>query len=91
VWGLAVAVVVAAAVAVSAHCWRRGANALSLAPISAASVFGGLVVYGIIAPAENELHSHRALAERLERLVAPPNSHDHVLQRNRRRTLVLLE
>ena len=59
-WGLAVAVVVAAAVAVSPHCWRRGANALSLAPISAASVFGGLVVYGIIAPAENELHSHRA-------------------------------
>ena len=68
-WDLAIAFTVTAAVAVSVHAWRRGADALSLAPISAASVFGVLIGYSVIAPAENQLHSHRSLAQSLRRLV----------------------
>jgi 4-amino-4-deoxy-L-arabinose transferase-like glycosyltransferase len=70
-WSFAVALAFATAVVISVHAWRRGASALTLVPISAACVFGTLIVYGVIAPAENELHSHRALAQRLKRLVAP--------------------
>ena len=53
----------------SVYAWRRGADALPLAPIAAACVFGVLIAYGIIAPAENELRSHRVLAQELHRLV----------------------
>jgi hypothetical protein len=68
-WSLATATAVVASVAVSVHAWRRGADALPLAPIAAACVVGILIAYGLIAPAENELRSHRALAEKLHRLV----------------------
>jgi 4-amino-4-deoxy-L-arabinose transferase-like glycosyltransferase len=68
-WSLATAAAVVASVAVSVHAWRRGADALPLAPIAAACVVGILIAYGLIAPAENELRSHRALAEKLHRLV----------------------
>ena len=53
-WSVAIAVAVAASVAVSVHAWRRGADALPLAPIAAACVFGILIAYGMIAPAEND-------------------------------------
>ena len=68
-WSLAIAAAVAASVVVSVHVWRRGADALPLAPIAAACVLGVLIAYGMIAPAENELRSHRALARELHRLV----------------------
>ena len=42
---------------------------LPLAPIAAACVFGILIAYGMIAPAENELRSHRVLARELHRIV----------------------
>jgi 4-amino-4-deoxy-L-arabinose transferase-like glycosyltransferase len=68
-WSLATAAAVASSVAVSVHTWRRGADALPLAPIAAACVVGVLIAYGMIAPAENELRSHHALARELHRLV----------------------
>ena len=39
-WSLAIALAIAAAVAVSVHAWRRGADALALAPLAAACVIG---------------------------------------------------
>src|SRR5262249_33614522 len=50
---------------VSVLSWRRGASGLTLAPITAACVFGVVIVYGLIAPAENEKRSHRAIAQRI--------------------------
>ena len=44
-------------VAVSVHTWRRGADALTLAPVTAACAFGVLIAYGVIAPAENTQRS----------------------------------
>jgi 4-amino-4-deoxy-L-arabinose transferase-like glycosyltransferase len=68
-WSLAIAAAVAASVVVSVHAWRRGADALPLAPIAAACVAGVLIAYGMIAPDENELRSHRTLARQVHRLV----------------------
>jgi hypothetical protein len=68
-WSLAIASAVAVSVTVSVYAWRRGADALPLAPIAAACVLGVLIAYGMIAPADNELRSHRALARELDRLV----------------------
>src|SRR5262249_44538054 len=59
----------AIAVVASAHAWRRGADALALAPISAGCALGTLIAYGILAPAENTQHSHRELAQTLRRLI----------------------
>ena len=73
-WSLAIAAAVAASVAVSVHAWRRGADALPLAPIAAACVMGILIAYGMIAPAENELRSHRVLAQKLHRSSFRPAS-----------------
>jgi len=70
-WSVALALALATGVALSVHAWRRGADALALAPVTAAFAFGLLIAYGIIAPAENTQRSHRALAERLQRLVSP--------------------
>ena len=70
-WSLAIALALATGVAVSVHAWRRGADALTLAPVTAACAFGVLIAYGIIAPAENPQRSHRALAQRLHGLVSP--------------------
>ena len=61
---------IAIAVALSAHSWRRGATSLALAPLATACVFGFLVAYGRIAPQENPARGHRALAERLGRIVS---------------------
>jgi 4-amino-4-deoxy-L-arabinose transferase-like glycosyltransferase len=68
-WSLAIAISVASSVAVSAYLWRKGADAPALVPVAAACVFGVLVAYGIIAPAENEVRSHRLLAQQLDRIV----------------------
>jgi 4-amino-4-deoxy-L-arabinose transferase-like glycosyltransferase len=68
-WSVAIGVVVAGSVPVSVHFWRRGADAAPLAPIAAACVVGVLIAYGKLAPAENELRSHRALARELQQIV----------------------
>jgi len=70
-WSLAIGLAVAASVASSACAWRRGADALSLAPIAVASVFGVLIAYGIIAPGENAQRGHRKLAQKLKQVVPP--------------------
>jgi hypothetical protein len=68
------AAALAVAVFVSARAWRRGADAMALAPITAALALGVLVVYGILAPADNPRRGHRELARTLARLV-PPEVH----------------
>jgi 4-amino-4-deoxy-L-arabinose transferase-like glycosyltransferase len=70
-WTVALAGILAAAVVVSASAWRRGADALCLAPVTAAWALCVLIVYGLLAPAENAQRSHRALARTLRRLVPP--------------------
>jgi 4-amino-4-deoxy-L-arabinose transferase-like glycosyltransferase len=68
-WSIAIALAIAASVAVSVHVWRRGADALPLAPIAAACVMGILIAYGMIAPFENDQRSHRVLAKKLLEVV----------------------
>lgn len=68
-WCVAIAVAIAVSVALSVHLWRHGAAVAPLAPIAAACVVGILIAYGKLAPAENELRSHRALAQELHRIV----------------------
>jgi hypothetical protein len=70
-WALALSSVMAAAIVASAWSWRRGANALSLAPIAGALAVGVGVGYGILAPADNPIHSHRTLAATLDRMLPP--------------------
>ncbi len=50
-WTLALAAALIAAVVSSARAWRRGADAMAMAPITAAWALGILVVYGLLAPA----------------------------------------
>ncbi len=68
-WTLAIATVVIVSVVLSVRTWRHGGDALPLAPLAAASVFGVLIAYGIIAPLENGQRSHRMLAHKLKDLV----------------------
>jgi hypothetical protein len=68
-FALGIGLAMAAAVCASARAWRRGADASTLAPITAACVFGVVIAYGVIAPAGNHERSHRALAQRLAKLL----------------------
>jgi hypothetical protein len=68
-WSLAIALALTISVVASVHAWKQGADAMTLAPVSAACVAGIFVVYGFIAPAENSQRSHRALAQGLPRLI----------------------
>ncbi len=70
-WTLVLAAVLSVAIVVSVIAWRRGAGAMALAPITAAWALGIVVVYGLLAPADNPLRSHRELARALDRLVPP--------------------
>jgi 4-amino-4-deoxy-L-arabinose transferase-like glycosyltransferase len=69
VWALAFGLALAVAAISSAGAWRLGADAGALAPLATAVGFGVLIGYGAIAPRENALRSHRALAEEIERIV----------------------
>ncbi|HEV3164919.1 MAG TPA: glycosyltransferase family 39 protein, partial [Isosphaeraceae bacterium] len=73
-WSLALGGLLAVAVLTSVWAWRRGANALALAPLVGAMGVGVLVGCGIIAPAFNAAKSHRHLAATLDRLL-PPEAH----------------
>lgn len=73
-WTLLLSAVTASAVVLSIGTWRRGATAGALAPLVTVLVVGVLVGYGVLAPAQNAVHSHRALAATLDRLV-PPQAH----------------
>jgi 4-amino-4-deoxy-L-arabinose transferase-like glycosyltransferase len=70
-WSVAIATTLAAGVVASARLWRRGGDAISLAPVTAACALGFLIIYGIIAPVENARRGHRELAQTLHRLVPP--------------------
>jgi 4-amino-4-deoxy-L-arabinose transferase-like glycosyltransferase len=67
--GALVALAGAVAVPLSAWAWRRGADALALAPLTAAAAVAVLAGYGMLAPRLNPGHSHRALAQTIDRLV----------------------
>ncbi len=66
VWALVFALVLALGGLLSYWAWRRGADAGALAPLVMAVVCGVLIAYGALAPVENHLRSHRALAEELD-------------------------
>lgn len=68
-WSAGFGLALAAAVVASAWAWRRGGDAAALTPLVAA--FAALVLsgYGAIAPAQNGLHGHRALADALDRVL----------------------
>lgn len=66
-WTLVPALTLAGSVVLSVSAWRRGADALALAPLVAAVAVGIGVAYGAIGPKLNARYSHRILAERLER------------------------
>jgi 4-amino-4-deoxy-L-arabinose transferase-like glycosyltransferase len=68
---LAIALALATSIALSAWAWRRGADLIALASISAACVFGIVTAYGYIAPTENARRGHRSLAQSLHQLVRP--------------------
>jgi 4-amino-4-deoxy-L-arabinose transferase-like glycosyltransferase len=68
-WSLAISASVAAATIVSVVVWRRGADALALAPITTALVASLWIVYGVAAPTQNSLRSHRALGQTIHRVI----------------------
>lgn len=70
-WTIAASMAMAAGVVVGVWAWRRGSNAMAIAPMVAALAFGVVIVYGVVAPSEDRLRSHRALAETLPRLIPP--------------------
>jgi 4-amino-4-deoxy-L-arabinose transferase-like glycosyltransferase len=53
----------------SAWAWRRGADALALAPIVGAMTVGTVLGYGMMAPREDLKRGHRALATKIERVL----------------------
>jgi hypothetical protein len=61
----------AGSVALSAWLWRRGASVWAMVPIAGALAIGVVAGYGLIAPADNALHSHRSLAATLDRTLPP--------------------
>ena len=71
VWASLFALVLAAAVVASAWAWHRGADAGALAPLTAALAVGVLVVYGALAPLENDRRGHRELAAAIDRALPP--------------------
>jgi 4-amino-4-deoxy-L-arabinose transferase-like glycosyltransferase len=76
-WTLAAAGALAVSVVLSVLAWRRGADAMSLAPIAAAWGFGVVVTYGILAPVENPRRGHRELALAIRRIVPQAEKRIH--------------
>ena len=70
-WSVAIAATLAASVVASARIWRRGGDAISLAPMTTACALAFLICYGVIAPVQNISRGHRALAQTLLHVVPP--------------------
>jgi 4-amino-4-deoxy-L-arabinose transferase-like glycosyltransferase len=68
-WSVAIGVVLGGAVVLSASTWRRRADAMALAPITAGCVLVAVIGYGVLAPIENARRSHRALAGTLRDVI----------------------
>lgn len=69
VWSVVIAAPLAGAVFLGRWAWRRGADALAMAPIAGSVAVLVLVVFGAVAPMENRARSHRALAKTLDAVV----------------------
>lgn len=70
-WTIPPSVALAVGVILSVGAWRRGSDAMAMAPIVAALGLGVVIVYGVLAPADDPRRSHRELAGVLGRLVPP--------------------
>ena len=68
-WTCFGATVMAAAVVLGAWAWRKGFDALAMAPMASGFVAVALIAYGAVAPVENDVRGHRELARRLEALI----------------------
>lgn len=53
----------------SVWAWRRGADALALAPVVGALALGTTIGYGVLAPSQNAMRGHRALAREITRVL----------------------
>jgi 4-amino-4-deoxy-L-arabinose transferase-like glycosyltransferase len=70
-WSLVIAGSLAAGVVLGIGAWRRGADALAMAPLVGACAVMVLVIYGGIARHENPARSHRELARTIDSLLPP--------------------
>ncbi len=68
-WACAGASAVGIGVVLGTWAWRKGCDALAMAPLASGFVAVALIVYGAIAPLENAERGHRELARKLEALV----------------------
>jgi 4-amino-4-deoxy-L-arabinose transferase-like glycosyltransferase len=68
-WACAGALALAFAVVLGAWAWRKGFDALAMAPLASGFVVVALIGYGAIAPIENATRGHRELARRLEEFI----------------------
>jgi hypothetical protein len=73
-WAVLFSSTLALSVVASLWAWRRGADAGALAPLGGALAVGVLIGYGVVAPSENAIRSHRALAEQIDQLL-PKDAH----------------
>ena len=79
-WMSVLAAALALGVIASAFLWKIGSDALALAPMVAACAITVWIGYGIMAPAENSIRGHRALAQSLDRIVEPGSARVLFLQ-----------
>ena len=70
-WAVAASAALAVGVVLGVRAWRRGANAMAMAPMVASLAFGVVIVYGFIAPTADPRRGHRELADTLARLIPP--------------------
>jgi hypothetical protein len=68
-WAIVGAVSLGIAVVLGAWAWRKGFDALAMAPLASGFVVVALIGYGAVAPLDNDARGHRELARRLEALV----------------------
>ncbi len=70
-WTVAASLALGASTLASASLWRLGRDSASLASIASGLVAVALIAYGVVAPVENEVRGHRALASRLTQTLPP--------------------
>lgn len=70
-WSIVIAAVMAAGILAGAWLWRRGRWDIAPAPFAAGVAAAVLIFYGVLAPARDPIHSHRALAATLQDVLPP--------------------
>ncbi|MFO0959990.1 MAG: glycosyltransferase family 39 protein [Isosphaeraceae bacterium] len=68
-WSAGMGALIVVGVIAGAWWWRRGADAMALAPIVAAVAIAVPLTYGMLAPRENPMRSHRELASAIDRIL----------------------